>query len=275
MSLGRGGFCRAGVRRSLCTRAQCSRGGNTNELMSLPQEGPCQQDGKSASGCLSCPPGPPSKEPGVRQNLFTGLHQAYEWLWALSAVLVPMATCGSSEGKTETGTWTLLKKNAPSWPGDNYFPDLPTGSNHSLCSSPRIFPAAASSACPPGPKGTSPSSHGWLPRPRLPVGHTRNEANTLMAETQKDREEMDRQACPWRAQDLQRPGSGPPAPICTRQRETIRGCCTAVMGQGGVLTDTTCLGMEITTADQLSGGTWVLCVVRAGHRWHLQGQASM
>lgn len=41
----------------------------------LPQEGlhsQHQQDRRSVSGCLSCPLGPLSTEPGVRQNLFTG-----------------------------------------------------------------------------------------------------------------------------------------------------------------------------------------------------------
>ena len=39
------------------------------------QEGPCrhQQGGESVSGCLSCPPGPVSAEPGVRQNLLQAL----------------------------------------------------------------------------------------------------------------------------------------------------------------------------------------------------------
>ena len=56
------------------------------------------------------------------------LCQAREWLWAPSAILVPIATCGSSEEKNkkkETDSsfvfccffFFLLK--APSWPGDS------------------------------------------------------------------------------------------------------------------------------------------------------------
>ena len=54
------------------------------------------------------------------------LCRAHEWLWAPSAILVPIATCGSSEEKnkkkeTDSGFFFLFFffKKAPSWPGDN------------------------------------------------------------------------------------------------------------------------------------------------------------
>lgn len=92
-----------------------------------------QQDRTSARGCLSCPPRPLSRA-WSEGSLFTHLCQACEWLWAPSAVLVPIATCGSGEEKN-TAKQTLFKATTirpPSWPGDRHFPApgpvIPSGS---------------------------------------------------------------------------------------------------------------------------------------------------
>lgn len=60
----------------------------------------------------------------MRHSLFTRFCQAREWLWAPGAILVPIATCGSSEEKN-TEKQTLFKTTTirpPSWPGGCDFP---------------------------------------------------------------------------------------------------------------------------------------------------------
>lgn len=202
----------------------------------------------------------------MRHNLFTGFYQAGEWLWAPSAILVPIATCGSSAEKNKQGNGLFFIK-ALSWRSDHISQTPPSGLIM-LSLAPRGFPWQYLEDILSGLKVhvSHAGSQGQGSQPAAPE----LTGTILVAEIRS--QWMDRQASSLRELVIsaETPFQPSDSNICHREPGSAGVAC----GSDGqrVHTDKTCWGIEIIETNQVSDSTWVPCVVYVRPRWHLQGQ---